>query len=821
MAASGGGGGAVPSAKRFKPCPPIREFTLNERVNTKRLKTIIDGWPTYKDRLNPADYQEFHEIPRRLLAYYQRIRAKDGVLEITYRGTKSNPEGRVYANQMSLQNMPRPIRQTIAREMWYDLDIVNAQPTIVYQLFKDKFALPSLGLYTESQQSREVLLQELRTSIADVCPSKTPAQVQHLAKMMPLQLLNGGFGGQLWQELAMRGKLPAWLQLYAEDCNLILDWVGENHSALMQKIKKDRREKNLPVFSDKGAALHHLYEISEAKILQHMDEIFREWKWIQNNEAASIHDGMMLRKRYVDPNRTPQQNLEVLSAKLKEKSDLEVVVVMKPFLEYWMDVTEAYEKPEMRFITDLHIEASEHLEREVGGRVVKDGNSFFFKKDDGLWTPDRKEIVDKLTIITQGLGLYTLGQGKDPKPVPFTADAFKAESTVKTFLRKVPETPGFYNKLVRGPVYRVCMKNGYWDASVNPARFVYGEDLPGIFSMVRVDRDYTEPNVETMQAVKDRLLIPILGPEDGEVYRAFMHVTARALFGVRGKYSVTFVGFRSAGKSMLFDALRKAMGGYAIMFEPDILLGSHDTGDAQRNSVVFLKAERARCAFSDEIKTKLNDDMNAKLVKAWQAISMTIEARQIMRDAREIVNHSLLYINGNQLPPMKDAAEFNIPLQAPTTFVTKAQKAARQWDDTIKEKDDSIVLFIDEPANQDALLHLLFAYFEEVKDQEFEFEDYPAIQKWRDAEASEGVVKTWHDFYEVTLNEDDTIDCSKITQTFKNFYIEMSHMKLEREMARVFSDMTHTIKTSFKKQKGDDRRYVFTHLKKKEMTEDD
>ena len=808
--------------KRVKHCPAIREFTLTERVNTKRLKTIIDGWQTYKDRLNPAEYNEFHEIPRRLLAYYQRLRAKDGMLEVTYRATKSNPEGRVYANQMSLQNIPRPIRQTIAREQWYDFDIQNAQPTIIYQLFKDKLVLPYLWRYTESAQSREAQLMELRVSIADVCPSRSPGQVIETAKMLPLQIMNGGgVGGQLWQELVMRERLPDWLKGYAEDCSLILDWVGENKAALMAKIKKDRREKNLPVFSDKGAALHHLYEITEAKILQHMDDIFREWKWIQNNEAASIHDGMMLRKRYVDPNRTEQQNLEVLVVRLKEKSDMDVVVVMKPFLEFWPDVTEAYEKPEMRFITDLHIEASEHLEREVGGRVVKDGNSFFYKKDDGLWTPDRKEIVDKLTIITQGLGLYTLGAGKDPKPIPFTADAFKAEATVKTFLRKVPETPGFYNKLVRGPVYRVCMKNGYWDATVTPARFVYGEDLPSIFSMVRVDRDYTEPDLETMQIVKERLLIPILGPEDGEVYRAFMHVTARALFGVRGKYSVTFVGFRSAGKSMLFDALRKAMGGYAIMFEPDILLGSHDTGDAQRNSVVFLKAERARCAFSDEIKTKLNDDMNAKLVKAWQAMRMTIEARQIMRDAREIVNHSLLYINGNQLPPMKDAAEFNIPLQAPTTFVTKAQKAARMWDDTVKEKDDSIVLFIDEPANQDALLHLLFAYFEEVKDREFEFEDYAAIEKWRDAEASEGVVKTWRDFYEVTLNEDDTIDCSKITQTFKNFYIEISHSKLEREMARVFSDMTHTVKTTFKKQKGDDRRYVFTHLKKKDVTEDD
>ena len=54
---------------------------------------------------------------------------KDGNVKITY--TQKRPFGGRFCTQgPSLQNIPHEVRNTFCRDTYYDIDIVNSQPTI-------------------------------------------------------------------------------------------------------------------------------------------------------------------------------------------------------------------------------------------------------------------------------------------------------------------------------------------------------------------------------------------------------------------------------------------------------------------------------------------------------------------------------------------------------------------------------------------------------------------------------------------------------------------------------------------------------------------
>ena len=54
---------------------------------------------------------------------------------------------------LSLQSLPREVRHTISKDFYYDIDIVNAQPEILYQYCKrHNLETPNLKEYIDNRQ---------------------------------------------------------------------------------------------------------------------------------------------------------------------------------------------------------------------------------------------------------------------------------------------------------------------------------------------------------------------------------------------------------------------------------------------------------------------------------------------------------------------------------------------------------------------------------------------------------------------------------------------------------------------------------------------
>lgn len=137
---------------------------LEEEVNMAALRIIRDNFSEVYKRmggefweLNSAtqEYEEKDEKTALTLInelYYSKLKSK----KVEYHYTARLKSGRRFAKN-SLQGLSRKIRHTIAKSIYYDIDIVNAHPTFLLQLCKTlEFAHPILEQYITN---RDALLQ--------------------------------------------------------------------------------------------------------------------------------------------------------------------------------------------------------------------------------------------------------------------------------------------------------------------------------------------------------------------------------------------------------------------------------------------------------------------------------------------------------------------------------------------------------------------------------------------------------------------------------------------------------------------------------------
>jgi hypothetical protein len=153
-------------------------MTLTETFDADKLAFISNNPLKFKDQMRWRERYDQND-PFKIIKKYLR-RSRHGKVQVDYR--QNNGKGRYCAmGSMSLQTIPREIRHTIARDFYYDVDMVNAHPVILSYLCKVyKFACPSLDAYISN---REPLLKKVM-EVANVDRDK--------AKQIYLALTNGG-----------------------------------------------------------------------------------------------------------------------------------------------------------------------------------------------------------------------------------------------------------------------------------------------------------------------------------------------------------------------------------------------------------------------------------------------------------------------------------------------------------------------------------------------------------------------------------------------------------------------------------------------------
>ena len=166
------------------PLAPLR-FTWKERFNQHKLKYIIDHLDEFKAKIITTghdfkdDNEKWQQQHTQLTKYLNA--SSNGIIDVGYHQT--TPQfGRMFANRsMSLQNITRAVRHSIAGDLYYDIDIENAHPTILAHICKQKgIPTPLLTSYNAQREAVfEVIMKDTGLKRGDV-------------KQLFLSIMNGG-----------------------------------------------------------------------------------------------------------------------------------------------------------------------------------------------------------------------------------------------------------------------------------------------------------------------------------------------------------------------------------------------------------------------------------------------------------------------------------------------------------------------------------------------------------------------------------------------------------------------------------------------------
>ena len=134
---------------------------LIEKVDMDKLRIIRDNAAVIYERMGKKckmydnttkswEVPDFKSFETRINDYYNEKMKSD---KMGYRYDKKTKYGRRVSMKLSLQGLPRPIRHAISKMLYYDLDIKNAHPEILWRWCKtNQYAHPQLEDYITNRQ---------------------------------------------------------------------------------------------------------------------------------------------------------------------------------------------------------------------------------------------------------------------------------------------------------------------------------------------------------------------------------------------------------------------------------------------------------------------------------------------------------------------------------------------------------------------------------------------------------------------------------------------------------------------------------------------
>ena len=273
-----------PSEAEFETEP----LFLFERVDYVALKRLIEHPDVTREDV-------------RKLTRYAATLDNDGIRKVTYTPS-ARGIGRVYADLgLSLQFFSKRIRHSLAKDLYHDIDMVNAHPVILLQLCQEKnWEAPQLERYVKQ---REQILREVMDAFK---------VSRKQAKELFLRLMYGGSTKYWMQDERIVGSasVPKFVAIFERELKCLQQRIWDEYPEIREIAKKSGCKKRLfeqlgwnksqatrflkSKGCQKGSCMSLVLQQREHKILMAMTEFFQAKDW---EVGVFVFDGLMLSKQ--------------------------------------------------------------------------------------------------------------------------------------------------------------------------------------------------------------------------------------------------------------------------------------------------------------------------------------------------------------------------------------------------------------------------------------------------------------------------------------------------------------------------------------------
>lgn len=682
---------------------------------------------------NHKDIDE--EMKSKLKSYKSKIR--EGKVKVCYEYSNPLSIGRQYAKSISLQNIKKSIRHTLADDYYYDIDFINSGANILKQYCEKKSII--CNKLIEYVENREKILKAIcKVHKIDRSSAKN---------FMTRQITLGSYD--------IKGDAPGtrYINEFRKEIAKIADEIYklDENKEIVGLVKEDKDKKN-----KKGSVISSVIFKIENECLMATREYFIEKSFIP---GPLCFDGIMIEK---NDNIVDDNILKECEEFVYKKTQYRVNLLIKP-----MD-----DKIDISMITYPYVtndkEAQERIFELYGREKFKFCNNvlYIFNDSNGLYEECNNDLVPLTRILSSYSHVLFLeskndksqqkSYGKDSTLISKVIPFIKSESTNKKWLSRTDESSLGY----------LLFKNGIYDMKKDEFIPEFNEKI-----VFHESIDYNFPKRNQKYIDYARKLTFELYSDN---YMPLLVSLARSLAGDRSNKSFYFCpGESNTGKSYLVNIFQKCFEGYIGTFNcENLTYKKNDSGDEAAAHRWAYSLRYKRIIFSNECN--MEKSLNSNAIKKFSSGGDTIIGRIHYGLETEFRPHFHIFCMLNDIPkitPIDDAIKNRLQFFSfNRKFVSDPKKGQNKIDPNIDEK-------INSKKFRDGFVHLIldaYKYYLENGQPEFneELKEEWTGNGYSDPKSPEGIKQRILENYEITENDNDKI---RVT-TIKEFLCKEGHI---------------------------------------------
>lgn len=685
-----------------------------------------------------------------------------------------NPTRLCATGGLSLQSMPRVIRNFLIPEHTVDMDVVNSAPSVISQLCKrHDIDTPCLDAFLPVYKQRCKDISEDHTKI---------------------KALIFFSSGELIKE-----DTPGWLKALSTEIKEVIYPALrriQDYSEILKRAERAEREKR-EIASKRqkrgggaynenlqGIFLSYLYFHFEDQILRAMDNAGRELNY-WDDHVSLIYDGMLVTKKpgvHID--------LEAVQRRVFEETGLTIKIAFKPTTnKLKVDVSKM---PDKLAVVEGDEEAANLMALILEGEAHRSDNVVFIR-DRGVWT-DKTDVVEQFLVAkTAQSNILKLAETADgPVERVYSCEYQHARNVSKLLPRKLPDRPNFAREMVLASECKVAFNNGYWQFTPqpDPVTGVYGRFCQGEFfdSGVQIHRPFPARVQDDIDFVMEHLIDPPFDNTTAGTKERFLHAVSRALAGHLDKVTNILVGGRDSSKSVIMQFVRNAVDGYSCCIPTAIFaVRGSSMCDSYREDAWIFDVEFARIAVISEGKqTSTNETVfSGDSLKRFQSCKEGVSARRIRQNQREACSLVTGFMLLNDIPRFEpaDAVQKCHIYNFVNRFVSAEEKAANPFKATYKIANPDVEHWVREPRYHAALFHILFEAYRPSK-------VVPSEEMMSDvAGLMEETGTAFYDrLLDITLDPQDKVAQTDVLKILKTVVPGINHPRIVRELQEIVND---------------------------------